>query len=152
MLVFGILFIVLCCCSFLIYYLINRSGKMSLSEYIDSNKEFQGDQSESTTFEYYTQRFTSDIEDLVIEKEVSLDEARKIIDDFYGSGFNPGDIFIIGFSKSEDAFIEFSKNDSGKVSMIRITTPDEYVVEEQKVDFNSAVQVLELFWNKYGNQ
>ncbi len=98
---------------------------------------------------YYTQRFDREPLDVVDERQVSLEEAKIILEEFYSSGFTNGDIFIIGFSHPEDGsdFIEYSKDDTGKLSIIRVEKPGEPgVFEESQTDLDSALSHLATAW------
>jgi len=97
---------------------------------------------------YYTQRFDNGPLDIEEERQVSLEEARQIVTQFYASGFQNGEILTVGFGGVENNtdYIEFSKDETGKVSLIRINKLASERLEEKETDIDSGLRCLETFW------
>ncbi|MBD3363259.1 hypothetical protein GF362_06070 [Candidatus Dojkabacteria bacterium] len=66
---------------------------------------------------------------------------------FYSSGFKRGDVFLIGFYEGNN-FFEISKNDSGKVSLLRIESSAGNVFSESFTK-DETLNSLKVFWSSF---
>jgi hypothetical protein len=99
---------------------------------------------------HYTQKFNNGPQEIVEEGAVTLQEAEKLVKDFYSAPFVNGSVFLMGFSKPEDdsQMIEFTKNDSGAIELIRVnpTKTGNELFEEAKTSIDDALMYLNENW------